>query len=212
MGTIPNGILGGFRGTVGPAVGSSWKGINVIRSRPPRKRRKSTEEQLKQMARLALMSTFIHPLTSLLNKTYNSVTLLMSCFNKALSYNLCNAVEGEYPAFRVNYTRVILGSGFLLNAELSSSHSASKGQLTFTWKDNSNEGSARASDQAFAAVYCPVLGLWLTFYGGAMRSAGSYTLDVTAFGGKVVHGYIGFLAAGGKFVSTSLYAGMVNIL
>lgn len=39
MGTIEQGFLGGFNGKLGTAVGSKWKGINVIRSRPPRKRR-----------------------------------------------------------------------------------------------------------------------------------------------------------------------------
>lgn len=38
MGTIENGLLGGFNGIVGPAVGTKWKGKNVVKSRPPRKR------------------------------------------------------------------------------------------------------------------------------------------------------------------------------
>ncbi len=64
MGKLVNGILGGFRGTIGPVVGTQWKGIEVMRSRPPRKRRKSTEAQLKQMAKLSLMTQFVHPLTA----------------------------------------------------------------------------------------------------------------------------------------------------
>ena len=48
MGTFKNGILGGFSGTLGPAVGSSWKGINVIRSRPTRKRYRTSEEKTRQ--------------------------------------------------------------------------------------------------------------------------------------------------------------------
>ena len=34
MGTFKKGILGGFNGTVGTVVGSNWKGITVMRSRP----------------------------------------------------------------------------------------------------------------------------------------------------------------------------------
>jgi len=212
MATFKNGILGGFSGTLGPAVGSFWKGINVIRSRPPKKRRRSSEEQVKQMARMTLMTKFVHPLTGLLNKTYHHTAKGMSSFNKALSYNMRNAIDGEYPAFSINYARICLGNGDLMNPEMSLAHSALKGQLTFTWADNSNQGSARASDQAFAAGYCPALKKWTTCDGGAKRNAGSYTLDVAAFSGKAVHTYIGFLAADGKFVSTSLYTGMVDIL
>ena len=212
MGKITNGILGGFSGTLGPAVGSSWKGIQVIRSRPPRRRGKSSPDQLKQMAKMSLVSGFLHPLTGFLNRTYNSVTVRMSCFNKALSYNIRNAITGDYPAFTINYEQVILGRGDLLNAKMPTADSSSKGQISFSWIDNSGEGSAKATDQVFVAVYCEALDDWETSDEGSLRNAGSYTLDVAAFSGKAVHGYIGFLSADGKFVSTSLYTGLVNIL
>jgi Family of unknown function (DUF6266) len=212
MGTIKKGILGGFSGRVGPAVGSSWKGIDVIRSRPPRKRRRSTEGQLSQMERMKLVSEFVAPLTGLLNKTYGGGLVNMSAFNKALSYNMRNAVDGNHPEFRINFARVVLGTGDLLNPELSASVSEATGQIRFIWKDNSLEGSARSTDQAFAAIYCRENDAWQSRSAGAQRNAGSYTLDITAFSGKAVHAYIGFLSAGGKFVSTSQYAGLVNIL
>ena len=37
MAKLPNGLMGGFSGTIGPAVGSKWKNLLIIRSRPPRK-------------------------------------------------------------------------------------------------------------------------------------------------------------------------------
>ena len=212
MGTLNNGFLGGFRGKLGPAVGSSWKGIDVIRCRPPRKRRRSTEGQLRQMAKLKLMTKFIHPLTGLLNRVYDSVTVRMSCFNKALSYNLRNAIEGDYPSFKISYARVALGVGDLLNADMLKAISLEKGKLSFSWVDNSGEGSANSTDRMFAAVYCEALTNWVTCEDCALRNAGSYTLDITDFSGKAVHPYIGFLSADGRFVSTTRYAGEVNIL
>jgi hypothetical protein len=212
MGKIKSGILGAFNGTVGPVVGSSWKGIAVIKSRPPRKRRRSTEGQLRQMAKLTLMTPFVRELTGLLNRTYENGSLQMSCFNKALSYNMRNAISGEYPALTINYPRVVLGVGDLLNPENVSVHSANVGQISITWTDNSGEGSARATDQAFVAVYSEGLESWITSHQGPQRIAGSYTLDVAAFSGKAVHTYIGFLSADAKFVSTSFYAGLGNIL
>ncbi|MEJ0082704.1 MAG: DUF6266 family protein [Puia sp.] len=212
MAKLPNGILGGFTGTIGPVVGTRWKGKQVIRSRPPRKRPKSSEDQLKQQAKVRLITTFISPLTRFLNSTYQCVTKETSCFNKAMSYNLRNAVGGEFPAFKINYALVALGVGDLLNVEKPMNSSESTGRLTFSWIDNSNEGSARATDQCFAALFCEELKRWETREKGPQRNAGSYTLDVPAFSGKAVHAYIGFLSADAKFVTTSLYAGSVNIL
>ncbi len=212
MGKLVNGILGGFRGTIGPVVGTQWKGIEVMKSRPPRKRRRSSEDQLKQMAKMTLMTSFVHPLTGLLNRTYHPVTVQMSCFNRTMSYNMRNAISGDYPEFKVDYSKFVLGVGDLLNVEEVTLQSGSAGKITFSWKDNSNVGSARASDQSFAAVYCEVLNKWKTSHDSVSRNAGSYTLDVTAFSGKAVQTYIGFLSADAKFVSTSLYTGSVNIL
>jgi|SRR5450631_597083 len=148
MAKIPNGILGGFIGTLGPAAGSNWKGIKVVRSRPPRKRRKSTEGQLRQMAKLKMLTRFVHPLTGLLNRTYHSVTVHMSCFNKALSYNMLNAIGVDYPAFTIIYAQVKLGIGDLLHAEKPPASSESKETVRFSWIENSGEGSASATDQA----------------------------------------------------------------
>jgi len=60
-------------------------------------------------------------------------------------------------------------------------------------------------------LYCEELKRWGTREKGPQRIAGSYTLDVPAFSGKAVHAYIGFLSADAKFVTTSLFAGTLNI-
>jgi len=74
MGKIEKGLLGGFSGKVGNTVGSSWKNVDVIRSRPPRKRRgQPTQPQLDQQAKFALMTSFLLPLTDLLNQTYSNL-------------------------------------------------------------------------------------------------------------------------------------------
>jgi hypothetical protein len=212
MGKLNEGILGGFSGKVGQVVGARWRNLNVIRSRPPRKRRGSSEDQKKQMAKMTLMSPFVRPLAGLLNSTYRLANEDMSCFNKALSYNMRNAVSGDYPAFTINYAHVQLGVGDLLNVDHLQISSDETGKLTFSWRDNSNEGSARATDRFFAAVYCEKPNKWVTVINGSPRNAGSYTLDVTALNGKAVQTYIGFLSADARFVTTSQYTGPVNIL
>ena len=52
MGVIKRGILGGFQNKVGPVVGTNWKGISVIKSRPVSVANPNTEAQ--QAQRLAM--------------------------------------------------------------------------------------------------------------------------------------------------------------
>jgi hypothetical protein len=213
MGTFEKGYLGGFSGKVGTAVGSSWKGLNVLRSNPPRKRRgQPTELQLERQAKFSVITSFLQPLTDLLNQTYNkSAAANMSGFNKAFSVNN-EAITGVYPAFAVDYPKVLLSKGVLPSATAPSAASAVAGKLAFTWTDNSGISNALISDLAFVAVYNEELKHWIYVQKAATRNAGTYTLDVTPFSGKPVQTYIGFMSADRKKVSSSLYTGQVNIL
>ncbi len=48
MGKIKQGILGGFRGTVGTVVGSSWNGIAYMKGKPQSVRNPRTDAQVQQ--------------------------------------------------------------------------------------------------------------------------------------------------------------------
>lgn len=58
MGTFKKGILGGFSGTVGTVVGSTWRGMDVMRSRPKKSGSAPTPEQLLQREKFALAMRF----------------------------------------------------------------------------------------------------------------------------------------------------------
>jgi hypothetical protein len=212
MGTFSKGLFGAFRGKVGNMVGSTWKGIEVVKSKPARRKGKFTADQLQQQAKFALMVRFLQPLTPLLDQAYNSGAVQMSGFNKALSFNILNAVTGEYPAFKVDYQRVILGQGKLSNADSPKAASTAAGKLSVAWADNTGSGSAQASDTAFVAVYCEELNRWAFSQNAAVRTAGTLSLDVASFSGKVTQTWFGFVSAKGKQVSTSLFAGEVTVL
>ena len=213
MGTFEKGYLGGFSGKVGTAVGSSWKNLNVLRSRPPSKRRgQPSELQLERQAKFSLMTNFLQPLTDLLNQTYSkSAAARMSGFNKAFSVNN-EAITGVYPAFAIDYPKVLLSKGSLPNVTTPAAASAAAGKLTFTWIDNSGINSALISDLAFVAAYDEDLRHWIFIQKAAARNAATYTLDVTPFSGKTVQTYIGFMSADRKKVASSWYTGQVNIL
>jgi len=213
MGTFEKGYLGGFSGKVGTAVGSTWKNLNVLRSRPPSKRRgQPTDLQLERQARFTLITSFLQPLNDLLNLTYNkSAAAKMSGFNKAFSVN-SEAITGVFPAFAVDYPKVLLSKGSLPNATAPTAASAVAGKLAFTWIDNSGISNALISDLAFVAAYNEELKHWIFVQKAATRNAGTYTLDVTPFSGKPVQTYIGFMSADRKKVASSWYTGQVNIL
>lgn len=61
MGTFSQGSFSGFRGKVGSMVGSSWKGLEALRSKPARRRDKSSPDQLLQrQAKFSIMTACQH--------------------------------------------------------------------------------------------------------------------------------------------------------
>lgn len=212
MGTIEKGFLGGFNGKLGTAVGSKWKGLNVIRSRPPRKRTAPPSElQLEVQAKFTLMNNFLRPLSDLLDQTFKKTAIGMSGGNKAFSENK-NAITGTAPDFTVDYPKVVLSKGSLPNVLSPVATSPTAGKLLLNWTDNSGKKKALSSDLVFVAAYSPDLDEWEFVEEAAARNAGTFTLDLTAFSGKTVQTYMGVFAADGKKVSDSQFTGAVNIL
>ena len=122
------------------------------------------------------------------------------------------AVIGEYPAYTINYSRILLSKGSLANAGTPSVVSKETGKLVFDWTDNSGINQALSSDGAFVAVYLEELNHWVYQGNIAMRNAVTCTLEVASLKGKPFQTYIGFISADRNRTSESLYAGLVNVL
>ena len=211
MAIYSNGILGEFSGKIGAVVGSSWKGIPVIRSKPIRKKTGYSILQEQQKARFLLMSRFLRPLNDLLNQTFQNSAVGMSCFNKAFSENKL-AIKGNYPAFAIDYPRIVLSKGRLPLGEPPTVSSPETGKLLLGWKTGDGINRHLTDGSAFIAAHCEELGRWI--FGQYVISDGnsSFILDVTPFRGKTVQAYIGFISKGRKRISESRYMGPVNIL
>ena len=157
------------------------------------------------------MHKFLKPLLSLLNVTYNNLAYQMTGFNKAFSYNVKNAITGDYPDLKIDYSMVMIGRGDLPNVMMPVSVISKEGKLVFNWTDNSRKGKSSAYDKAFVAVYCEESGKWEYGLNLAERSTGICSIDIKEFADKEVHTYIGFITEKGKDVTDSLYTGIVKL-
>jgi hypothetical protein len=211
MAIYTNGILGPFSGTVGSVVGSSWKGIQVIRSKPVRKKTALTILQEQQIARFSLMTKFLRPLTDLLNQTFQKPAVGMTCSNRAFSLNY-PAISGEWPAIGIDYPRIILSKGRLPLGEPPTISSPEEGKLLLTWKTGDGINRRLTSGTAFIAAWQEEFGRWIFGQFEAGDNISSCMLDVAPFSGRPVQTYIGFISKGRNKNSESRYMGLLNIL
>jgi hypothetical protein len=211
MGTYRKGILGSFTGKVGTVVGSSWNGIDYMKSLPRPSSKAPKDLQLIQRAKMGLATGFLQPISALVNTGYKSLAVKKTGFNVATAQVITDAIIGIYPNLEIDYPNVLISKGNLTSAWNPVATSAA-GNLTVTWQNNSTSGTAKPTDNAVLLVYNPLQSQYVFTLDGDARSLGTDTLILPAnFVGDTVHVWIAFYAADKKTISTSLYAGEVII-
>jgi len=212
MGTIKQGVLGGFSGKVGSVIGSSWKGINVMRGIPAHVANPKTDLQLAQRARVIATMAFLQPLTEYIRVGWREFAIKMTAMNAAFSFIIKNALQGTYPNFVVDYPNALVAKGSLppaLNATAASTVAAT---VAFTWLDNSTEAGASDTDKTLIVIYSPAKKQAVTAMGLQERLANSQAVTVpSSFSGDLVHCYIAFETLDGSEQSNSMYAGAVTV-
>lgn len=212
MGKYLNGINGPFIGKVGTAVGTTWKGIPVMRSSPVKRKKPFTEGELRQQARFRLINKFLSPLIDLFKQTFKQEAIRVTEYNKAISYNIKNAITGVYPDFTIDYESVLVGRGDLPGALSYALESPAPGQLKIAWTGNMGKGKARADDRTYAAIYIEEQGQWISdAIQHTSRASEGLTPDISNMAGNTLHVYLGFISADGREVSDSAYLGSIRI-
>lgn len=208
MATHQHGILGGFSGKLGTVIGSCWKRLEIMRSRPRKRKDNPTPEQLQARAKLSLMGAFLKRFSDVLRKTFSGDN--MSGTNIALKYNIDNAISGSYPSYSINYPNVRLAHGDLFPPDpiTTTATAGSAGEVVFNWNDNT-AAYAKDTDTAVVIAYCPDLDRAIYDFTAAKRSDATTTLNAVSFSGKMVHTWMAFISKAD--VSESRYCGSLTV-
>ena len=211
MGTIKQGILGGFSGKVGTVVGGSWRGIPYMRSLPSSFRNPRTVGQVTQRTRFLVTLEFLKTINLFIRVGYKAYAIKQSAYNAAMSYIVNNAVTGTFPDFEIDYPNVLVSRGSLKQAEGGSATAGSE-SITFAWTDNSGVSNALDSDKAMPLVFNSSKGEAVFNTAAADRSAETADLPIPAgWSGDTVEVYLGFISNDGALVANSVYLGQQTV-
>ena len=211
MGTIKKGVLGSFSGTVGAVIGSSWKGIPYMRSKPLSVKDAKTEKQLSHRLKFGLVMSSLKPMSALLRTGWKLYADKQTSFNAATSYTFANAVTGSYPDYAIDPGKILVSRGSLTPAANAAATVAGK-NIEFSWDDNSGAGSAGQTDKALIALLNVGKHEAITNSNGAERMTGTQTVAIPAnWLGDSVELYLGFISEDSREVANSLYLGSVIV-
>jgi hypothetical protein len=214
MAKIPFGILGPFIGSIGPVTGKMWKDKGTISAKRNEAKtdKNPTPAQLNQREKFGFVNRFLHGASDLVKMTFRELATSRTEFQRAVSYNVSNAVSGAYPDYTMHYDLVSVGRGTLPNAVLSEAKPGdTPGEICFVWADNTGIGTAAAADKAIAVIYLPNEKCWAynNSLQEAQRSDCSIILNLRHHQGTV-HTWLLFTDGKGK-ASDSVYTGALTL-
>ncbi|MDR6783293.1 hypothetical protein ABIE26_000219 [Pedobacter africanus] len=212
MAKLNNGIFGAISGKIGNIEGYIRKGQPLIRLK---KRKSNIPPSLKQLAvrqKMKVVNTFIGSMTEFVaagfglaaaNETYTAN-------NAAKSNQLLNAIQGEYPDYSIDYSKVRLTEGILPMADDPQVTTLANG-LLFTWGFDVNEGYYYQRQQVMLLAYAPAINKSFYTVSGARRITGAETMELPhELSGQVLECYISFVADDRKAISNSVYVGQIT--
>jgi len=209
MATLKQGILGGFSGKVANIIGSSWKGIPVMKSRPLSVANPKTAGQTAQRSKFsnsvafaqAILSTVIKPL-------WDRFASQMSGFNDFVRTNI-DLFAAEMPN---PISSLVISKGKMDLTSISSAvYDQSDASLILTWANDTGVGFKLATDEAYVVVVNITKGEIYSFSEGQRSGGTASTENVTGWDlADVKHAFLAFKRADGTIVSNTSYKIMTN--
>ena len=212
MGTYNKGILGAFSGKVGPVVGATWRGKEVMRSLPKKSNRLATTFQQQQRSKFTMTTEFLGGVQPVIKRYFGSDSGLKTRRNQAMSYLMKEAIVFNDPNYEWDYTKILISKGDLLGINNGAVIAGTGQNLDFSWTDNSGQGEAMATDKLVVVVYEPTSKATVYSLNAGSRSSGSATLELPNFlSGLEVQVWATFVSSNDALYATSLYLGAVTV-
>ena len=215
MGTIRQGILGGFRRKTGTVIGSSWRTLDVMRALPRINHKKATPEQLEQRTKFRLVTSFVSNFDDLIELGFAENGEVATAMNRAVAYHLKNAITGVSPDFSIDLQKVKFSEGTLrLPHEVAIELEAGQ-KVNIAWTNMGTKRKKKQDDDKLVLMaYNPEQDDFFTVETTVHRSEMLYVLQLPPnYAGQNVHLYAAFRSALKKQLwSNTTYLGSFEIL
>lgn len=204
-----NPIIGRARGSFGGAIFSSWKGQNVVRSKPLTVENPRTDAQIIQRNRLTVMLETFRKVSGVANLGFKELAVGKSAYNAFMSENTVPATLNTTGTnVMLNPVNLIMGKGSITQQTVNVAViSDSDTSIDLTWSNDSDPG--QSDSDRLVVMVAKVVGGDYTFFQfitSDLRSdeAASLTIPAAASGdGYFVYPF--FIKADGTKVSDQDY-------
>jgi hypothetical protein len=203
---IKRGILGAFSGSVGNIVGSSWKGIGVMKAKPLSVANPKTAGQVAQRSKFSAVVALARILlVAVIKPMWDRFAQLQSGYNAFVSANIDTFTQtGELIPGGLSISEGSLA----LDPLTSVTPNNGDAEVEFEYLGTGGTGNALDADQVFVVGYNETQDNWASNTTEFFRSddAGILVMPTPAANADIIHLYLAFRRADGTIVSNTSYA------
>ncbi|WP_316838869.1 DUF6266 family protein [Pedobacter gandavensis] len=210
MGSLQNGLFGGFIGRVGNLVGYMLNEKNVIRTIGHSGKPLSPARKI-NCNRMKIVNDFLRPLIPFIKLGFKLKVLGTdrNYYNEAVSYNKKHAITGEYPNASMDYSKAMLSMGSLLKAENAQIQVIGT-EVEFSWDVPADLPWQNRMDRAMLLLCFPERSKESHCLSASRREDGKYRMYIPLYLlNERMEAYISFINDDGSEISDSVHAGSI---
>ena len=208
MARFIKGIHGAYQGKVGSIVGSSWRGIDYVRSLPKKSSKAASEDQLAQRMKFGMTTSFLKSIKDILMLGFSDSKLKNKTgYNVAFQQLINNAFQGTYPNFTIDFSAVKIASGSLAALVGLVAAEVAPKVLNLSWDPIINRFNAFDDDQVLVILYDEADNLFFAYEGATRTDAAIDIVLPDSYTGKKIVGWSFNIHRDGLTTSTSQYLG-----
>ena len=196
-------------GSIGNLIFYNYRGKPCVRTKPVRKNKTVSPAQAINRKKFGIATEFVKSLTPLINTTIQPYKYL-SASNQLVSLIIKQAVFGNYPDLKIDYSLVPVSKGNLHRAH-GVQVACKTSNLIFTWNEDIPLNNGSENDNVILVAYCEELNQCIFSTNTTIRRTGIATLSVQPFKDREVHTWIALRSEDGKVTSRSTYTGALLV-
>jgi hypothetical protein len=182
MSVVQNTLIGQSRQRIGNAVFSTWKGINVLKSKPMSVANPQSDGQVQQRSAFSQMVSAFRNMPAVIQLGFKKLAVKKSEFNAFMSYALKNAFDMSVPPTATLVPAdLLISKGTIASTALSTQAAdRSDNTITVTFPTTATQPGQSSTDVALVAAYNVTKS---DFYGevtSAARSTGTASIALPA--------------------------------
>ncbi len=207
MAKVQNTLIGRASGSIGGATFTTWKGINVLKSKPESVANPNTLKQKSQRNRLSIMVALYRLLTFAIGVGFKSRAIGKSAYNAFMSANIVPATTVDANGNAViDFVSLKFALGTIGDTQIGNVNPVDAKSFNVDWDGVNVPVGGSASDIANVIGYCVETNEWAYQNNSDRQSQNSvlaFASDLPA--NPTVHLYLFFNALDSSDVSDSTY-------